>query len=39
MTHEIIKLIKRSPKREEIFQKIAHDVKVEVPSIRTLCAT
>lgn len=39
MTHEIIKLIKRSPKQEEIFKKIAHEVKVEAPSIRTLCLT
>ena len=29
-THEIIKLIKRSPKREEIFKKIAYEGKVEV---------
>ena len=35
-THEIIKLIKKSPKREAIFKSIAT---FESPSIRTLCPT
>ena len=38
-TYEITKLIKKSPKREEIFKKFAEDIKVGYPGIRTLCPT
>ena len=38
-TYEIIKLIKKSPRREEIFKKIANDVKADSPGIHTLCPT
>ena len=38
-TYEITKLIKKSPKREVILKKIADEIKVGYPGIRTLCPT
>ena len=38
-TYEITKLIKKSPKREVIFKKIADEIKHDSPSIRMLCPT
>ena len=38
-TYEITKLIKKSPKREAIFKKIAADIKAGSPAIRILCPT
>ena len=38
-TYEITKLIKKSPKREAIFKKIAEDIKAGSPGIRILCPT
>ena len=36
---EITKLIKRSPKRDTIFQKLKHDLATDTPSFRVLCPT
>lgn len=38
-TYEITKLIKKSPKREAIFQKIADEIQAGSPGIRVLCPT
>ena len=38
-TYEITKLIKKSPKRETIFRKLAEEIQVGSPGIRTLCPT
>ena len=38
-TYEITKLIKKSPKREAIFKKIAEDIKAGSPGICILCPT
>ena len=38
-TYEITKLIKKSPKREVIFKKIADEIKVGYPGICILCPT
>ena len=34
---EITKLIKKSPKRDAIFQKLKHDLATDTPSFRVLC--
>ena len=36
---EITKLIKKSPKRDVIFQKLKHDLATDTPSFRILCPT
>ena len=36
---EITKLIKKSPKRDAIFQKLKHDLATDTPSFRVLCPT
>ena len=38
-THEISKLLKFSPRREAVFQKIKHEVSPECAGFRTLCPT
>lgn len=38
-TYEITKLIKKSPKCETIFRKLAEEIQVGSPGIRTLCPT
>ena len=38
-TYEITKLIRKSPKRETIFRKLAEEIQVGSPGIRTLCPT
>ena len=39
ITYEITKLIKKPPKRETIFRKLAEEIQVGSPGIRTLCRT
>ena len=34
---EITKLIRKSPKRDAIFQKLKHDLATDTPSFRVLC--
>ena len=36
---EITKLIKKSPQRDAIFQKLKHDLATDTPSFRVLCPT
>ena len=36
---EITKLIKKSPKRDAIFQKLKHDLATDTPSFCVLCPT
>ena len=36
---EITKVIKKSPKRDAIFQKLKHDLATDTPSFRVLCPT
>ena len=36
---EITMLIKKSPKRDAIFQKLKHDLATDTPSFRVLCPT
>ena len=36
---EITKLIKKSPKRDAIFQKLKHDLATDTPSFHVLCPT
>ena len=38
-TYEISNLVKRSPKRDEMLQKIQKDVLLEYPRFRVLCPT
>ena len=39
ITHEIIKLIKNSPKRQSCFEKLKVDISPDTPGIRVLCPT
>ena len=39
VTHEISKLIKKSPRREGIFQKLKQDLTPDSPGVRVLCLT
>lgn len=38
-THEIIKLVKNSPKRQSCFESLKVDISADTPGIRVLCPT